>query len=143
MTDEDHAKAQLELDEGRVRWVYKDSLGYYTIGIGCLVDQRKGGGLQDIEIDFIFNNRFAQKKAELLKRIPWAAKLDVVRLYALVNMCFQMGVDGLLGFPLMLQSLQASNYSAAYQDCLESKWHTQTPERCARVAKQLLTGEWE
>ena len=41
--DRDKIEKDLTIDEGRVSHVYKDSLGYYTIGIGHLVDQRKGG----------------------------------------------------------------------------------------------------
>lgn len=136
-------RKQLELDEGRVRWVYKDSLGYWTIGVGCLVDERKGGGLRDNEIDFIFSNRLSEVLAEMSTRLPWTARLDDARKGALANMCFQMGVDGLMGFPHMLQSLQAMNYNAAYQECLDSDWHKQTPNRCEKVARQILTGVWQ
>ena len=32
---------QLERDEGRVRHAYQDHLGYWTIGVGRLIDARR------------------------------------------------------------------------------------------------------
>ena len=43
----------LRRDEGRVRHAYQDHLGYWTIGVGRLIDQRKGGGLSEDEIDYL------------------------------------------------------------------------------------------
>lgn len=33
----------LTSDEGRVPHAYQDHLGYWTIGVGHLIDRRKGG----------------------------------------------------------------------------------------------------
>lgn len=139
----DELKKQLTKDEGRVRWVYKDSRGLDTIGIGILVDQKGGGGLRDNEIDFIFNNRVAEVMAELSKQIPWTNRLDDVRKGALLNMCFQLGVAGLKGFPKMLSSMQFNNFNGAYLEALDSDWARQTPARAKRIAQQILTGEWQ
>lgn len=139
----DELKKQLTVDEGRVRWAYKDSEGYWTIGIGCLIDQAKGGGLRDVEIDFIFNNRVEEKRRELASKFPWTSTLDDARLGALLNMCFQMGVDGVAGFPAMLRCLHENDFNGAYHEALDSLWAKQTPERAKRVAKQLQTGVWQ
>ncbi len=40
---------QLRRDEGEVLHAYQDSLGYWTIGIGVLIDKRKGGGITKAE----------------------------------------------------------------------------------------------
>lgn len=138
----DELKKQLRIDEGYVRWAYQDSEGLWTIGIGTLIDQH-GGGLRDNEIQFIFNNRVAEKMAELSQELPWTDRLDDVRKGALINMSFQMGVQGLKGFPKMLASMQFNNFNGAYLDALDSKWAKQTPDRAKRIAKQILTGEWQ
>lgn len=59
-------RAQLERDEGRSSTVYQDSLGYWTIGIGKLVDERKGGGLSADEIDYILSNTSSVRAS-----MPW------------------------------------------------------------------------
>jgi lysozyme len=36
---------QLRRDEGEVLHAYQDKYGYWTIGVGRLIDARKGGGI--------------------------------------------------------------------------------------------------
>lgn len=140
----DELKRQLTGDEGRIAWAYPDSLGYLTIGIGTLIDKRKNGGLRDVEIDFIFNNRLYEKREELTRRVPWTKKLDDTRLGALLNMCFQLGVNGVLGFPRMLYCLDNADWQGAHDNALDSDWaRTQTPARAKRIATQFLTGVWQ
>ena len=88
--------SQLRRDEGEVLHAYVDSLGFLTIGVGILIDKRKGGGLLPEESEFIFNNRLRLINEALSKRIPWISKLDPARRGVLINMAFQMGIDGLL-----------------------------------------------
>src|SRR6266404_6438888 len=123
----DEARKQLEGDEGRVRWAYKDSEGLWTIGIGILIDE-KGGGLDDEEINWLFNHRLTKKMVELASKIPWTNQLDEARRGALINMSYQLGVAGLMGFPAMLRALREGRYLDAYKEALDSKWAKQTPE---------------
>jgi lysozyme len=136
--------AQLERDEKRVRHVYQDHLGYWTLGIGRLVDERKGGGLTDDEIDYLLGNDINRREAELRRRIDFFGRLDDVRKAALLNMAFQLGVDGLLGFKRMLGCLRDERFAEAETHALDSKWAKEdTPARARRVARQLATGEWQ
>ena len=134
---------QLRRDEGEVLTVYSDSLGYATIGVGRLIDKRKGGGITPEESAYLLNNDIQRKTNEVLKALPWAEKLDSVRFFALVNMAFQLGIAGLLGFKNTLALIQGGNYGQAADNMILSKWHTQTPARCDRLAKQMRTGEWQ
>lgn len=138
----DNIQLQLEAEEGRSKWVYKDSEGLDTIGIGCLID-KKGGGLDDDEIDWLFAHRRAKKERELNARFPWAKELDPARYGALVNMAYQLGVPGLAAFGKMLAALQVKAWVIAHDESLDSRWAKQTPARAQRMAKQLLTGEWQ
>lgn len=134
---------QLDRDEGNIPTVYKDHLGFDTIGRGFLVDKRKGGGLRPEEIDFITNNRLFLNGAEISRRAPWTAKLDPIRFAVLLNMAYQMGVAGLFGFANTLKMIEAGDYESAAKGMLNSLWAKQTPERAARLAKQMRTGEWQ
>lgn len=134
---------QLRRDEKEVLTAYKDHLGYLTIGVGRLIDERKGGGITTEESAYLLSNDIDKREAELLRRAPWMARLDPVRFGALLNMAFQMGVDGLLGFVNTLAMVRAGNYEAAAKGMLASKWASQTPERALRISKQMETGVWQ
>ena len=134
---------QLKRDEGEVLHAYQDHLGYWTIGIGILVDRRKGGGLRPEESEFIFRNRLKLLDAELSDRLPWIYKLDPARKGVLINMAFQMGVSGLLGFKNTLAMVEAGRYGDAAKLMLESKWARQTPARAQRLSNQMATGKWQ
>lgn len=135
---------QLRGDEGVKATVYKDHLGYDTIGVGRLVDSRKtGAGLRSHEIDFLLQNDINDRIDQLMRRLPWFQDLDDARKGVLLNMSFQMGVDGLLGFKNTLAMVERGDYAAASQGMLQSLWARQTPERAKRMADQMKTGEWK
>lgn len=70
---------QLRQEEGSVPHAYQDHLGFWTIGIGRLVDQRKpGSGLRPEEITFLLNN-------DIDDRIDALARRDVDNLTAAVR----------------------------------------------------------
>lgn len=135
--------AQLRRDEGTVPHAYRDSEGYWTIGTGRLIDRRKGGGLSTDEIDYLLSNDIDKHYADLVAALPWVESLDEVRLAALLNMAFQMGVPRLLGFKLTLAAVRDGHYDHAEVLALQSLWAKQTPERARRVARQLASGEWQ
>lgn len=135
--------SQLRRDEGERLSAYEDHLGYLTIGVGILIDARKGGGLLPEESEFIFQNRLKLLNAELEKRLPWIKKLDPARRGVLVNMAFQMGVAGLLGFKNTLSLIERGEYEKASREMLGSKWAQQTPARANRLSVQMSSGVWQ
>lgn len=134
---------QLRGDEGVKSSAYQDHLGFWTIGVGRLIDQRRGGGLRDSEIDFLLENDIADREQALTKALPWFAGLDAVRKGVLLNMAFQLGTAGLMGFKTTLGHVEAGLYDAAADAMLQSKWAKQTPERAGRMAEQMKTGVWQ
>ena len=105
---------QLRGDEGCKATVYKDSLGYWTIGVGRLVDPSKpGAGLRSSEIDFMLNNDVDDRINALHKVLPWFQDLDDARKGVLLNMSFQLGVEGLLGFTNTLKAVKDGRYADA------------------------------
>jgi lysozyme len=135
---------QLKGDEGVKPHAYQDHLGFWTIGVGRLVDQRKpGSGLRPEEITFLLNNDIDDRIRELGRRLPWFLDLDAARQGVLLNMSFQMGVEGLLGFKNTLRMAEQGRYDEAADGMLLSKWATQTPARAQRLAVQMRTGLWQ
>jgi lysozyme len=135
-------KEQLKRDEGVVNHAYQDSLGFTTIGVGRLIDARRGGGLSDSEIGYLLSNDIEEKTAQVLAALPWASKLSEPRFAVLVNMAFQLGIGGLLKFKRALGSIEDGQYKEASMEMLDSLWAQQTPERAKRLSKQMETGEW-
>ena len=135
-------KSQLLREEGAESCAYQDSLGFWTIGVGRLIDARKGGGLSNDEIDFLLENDIKTKTREVLLALPWMPRLSDPRQAVLIGMAFQMGIGGLLKFKRALGSIEDGQYAEAAVEMLESKWGNQTPERAYRMAKQMETGEW-
>lgn len=135
---------QLRGDEGVKAHAYQDHLGFWTIGVGRLVDERKAGsGLRPEEITFLLNNDIDDRIRELGRRLPWFLDLDPARQGVLLNMSFQMGVDGLLGFKNTLKLVERGDYTQAAENMLLSKWAGQTPARAQRMAEQMRTGRWQ
>jgi len=134
---------QLRRDEGTESCAYQDSLGYWTIGVGRLIDARKGGGLSNDEIDYLLGNDIKAKTHEVLRALPWAARLSEARRAVLVNMAFQMGTKGLLAFHRTLGSVEDGQYGDAAVEMLNSTWAKQTPARAMRLATQMETDQWQ
>jgi lysozyme len=134
---------QLRGDEGERATVYRDHLGFQTIGVGRLVDSRKqGAGLRPHEITFLLNNDVDDRIEALTRRLPWFQDVDDVRKGVLLNMSFQLGVEGLLQFEHTLALIRDRKYENAAHAMLQSLWAKQTPERAQRMAEQMRTGCW-
>lgn len=135
-------KTQLREFEGVVPHAYQDHLGYWTIGVGRLIDKRKGGHLTDDEIDYLLENDIRRKTAEVHNALPWVKAMNEPRQAVVIGMAFQMGLKGLLGFTGTLAAMRDERYSDAAEGMRQSKWAQQTPQRVRRLAHQMETGEW-
>ena len=130
---------ELELDEGFRSSVYQDSLGYFTIGIGRMVDKRLGGGISLAEARFLLSNDIEEKDREVGDLLSF----DPIRRAALLNMYFQMGKGRVMQFKQMMEAIGRKDWEAAARAGLDSKWARQTPARAKRVMEQLRTGKWQ
>lgn len=139
--DKKQLTKELRRDEGVVPFAYQDHLGYWTIGVGRLIDKRKGGGLSDAEIDFLLSNDIDRFEKQVIDALPWYSRLDDVRQRVLVNMAFNLGIAGLLGFKNTLAMIERGDYAGAAKGMLNSKWATQVGERAKRLATMMETGK--
>jgi len=129
-------------EEGRDPCVYRDSLGYYTIAIGCLVDKSQlGAGLCDAAIDAQFAHDSANART-IAKRFPYFDELNDVRQAVLISMAFQLSTKP-LHWPDFIAALGAKDYvkaAAAGRDT--DWWRIQTHNRAERQMRMLETGLW-
>lgn len=131
---------ELKRDEGFKSSVYQDSLGYWTIGIGRLVDDRRGGGITEAEAMYLLGNDVQKIYAQLTNALPWFQTLSDARQRALCNMTFQMGIGAVLQFKNTLSLMQSGQFSEAADNAQQSKWYLQTPGRAERVLALIREG---
>lgn len=139
MTNEEFI-AQLKRHEGVVPYAYQDSLGYWTIGVGRLVDKKKGGRLRPDEIDYLLKNDVEEVVQELKKALPWFEALSPNRKAVLTNMGFNLGVAGLLGFKNTLELIKTGQYDKAASAMLQSKWAKQVGNRANELSNMMRQG---
>lgn len=132
--------ADLRRDEGFKRSAYQDTLGIWTIGVGRMIDARHNGGISPEESDFLLANDLKRFEAGLDEKLPWWRTLSDERQDVLLNMAFNMGVDGLLTFKNTLAMIQAGDFLGASKNMVASKWATQVGGRAARLADQMRSG---
>ena len=131
----------LEREEGFVPYAFPDSKGYLTIGIGTLIDKRRGDGISKAAAWFMLREKVVSIAADLDAAIPWWRSLTDDRQAVLVSMVYQMGTSGLLKFKRTLAAMQRGDYEAASAGMLASKWAREdSPERAKRAADAMLTG---
>ena len=73
----------LRLHEGVRRSAYQDSLGYWTIGVGHLIDARKGGELPDTIINDLLSYDIDAHQHDIERALPWVKDLSFVRFVVL------------------------------------------------------------
>lgn len=121
---------------------YADSLGYTTIGVGRMIDQRKGGGITAIEALYLLNNDIDKAIASLVSRYSWYLDMTPARQAVLIQMTFQLGAPGLAKFVNTLAAMKRGDYEAASRGMLASLWARQTPARAKRLAAMMRSGEY-
>lgn len=137
----------LSLHEGRVPYAYQDSLEFWTIGVGHLIDKRKGGALPEHIIDALLTWDIEKHTEELLKAQPWVANLDPVRFAVLQDMTFNLGVepfdgDGFKDWPIFVRQVRDGQYAEAAHNMRNTLWASQVKSRATRLATMMETGRW-
>lgn len=133
----------IKREEGFVPYAYKDSLGFWTIGHGILIDEKRGGGITPEESSYLLKSRVDRIKLELRSKVECFDGLDLARQAALILMAYQMGVSKLLEFKKTLDLIASRDFEEAADEALKSTWAKQTPARARRVTNLIRTGEYE
>jgi lysozyme len=126
--------------EGMILHAYQDSLGYWTIGIGRLIDKRKGGKISEPEARYLLNNDIANVIADLNRALPWWDDLSDNRQVVLIDMCFNLGITNLLGFKNYLSALKDGRWYDAKTEMLNSTWAKQVGQRARDLADMVVNG---
>lgn len=136
--DRDALINQLMSDEGLRLKPYKDTVGKLTIGVGRNLDDV--GISQDEAMEMLAND-IRRTYSAVTTALPWFLKLNDARQNVLLNMAFNLGIQGLLGFKHTLDLIQTGHYSDAAEAMLQSKWAKQVGQRAVRLSDQMRKGE--
>ena len=155
MLDMSEIVNRLKYHEGCVLFPYKDTRGYLTIGIGrCIeknpftVDELKvigdwKHGITREMAHMLCRNDIDRCISDLRKKVEFFDKLDKERQYVLIDLCFNMGIKGLLKFKNMLLALGTGNWNKAADELLNSKYALQVGKRAIRLASTIRNGRFE
>ena len=145
-----YTQTELDLirDEGVRLRVYRCTAGHLTIGVGHKLTERdvlqglseisleQAGYLLHMDIGIAMNGC-----ASIFGRDRFDGFTEA-RQRALVNMCFQMGTQGLTKFRKMVDAIMRDDWATAQAEALDSKWaRSDSPARAQRVAYMLGRGE--
>jgi lysozyme len=123
--------------EGVRLYPYQDTTGHWTIGIGRnLTDS----GLYQNEPYMMLDNDINYFTSKLESILPYFNKLDEVRKIVLVDMCFNLGIKGLLKFKDMLDAIRKKDWERAAEEIIDSLASKQTKNRYAELASMMKTG---
>ena len=133
--------------EGYRREIYKDSVGKPTVGYGFLVaalspDELKlnGGKAEPMSKEVaekILNLKVSKLKKRLFQCLPWLQSKPQGVQDTLIEMAYQLGLAGLMGFRHTLGCIEAGDYAQAARNLRASLLYRQTPKRVEDYIKGL------
>lgn len=137
------------LDSDKMHVAYVCPAGALTIGYGHNLDANPILGLSGAsrltegEAISLLKQDCAKLASRLDMFIPWWRNLASPRQAVILDMAYNMGVSGVLGFRRMLEAVQNQDWESARGEMLNSRWARQVGRRAPELAMQMLTGEWQ
>lgn len=125
----------LKRHEGLRLHPYKCSAGKLTIGYGLNLD----AGITEEEAEYLLLSRI-KKIEEKLANYPWYVMQSKNRRTVLVNMAYNLGINGLLKFKKMIAALNRYDYIDAANQMMDSKWSKQVKGRADELKELMLRG---
>lgn len=113
--------------------------GNLTIGTGRNLDAK---GVSLGEADLMLDNDAREANAAVIAEFPWSRGLDDVRRNVLIDMVFNLGLAGVLGFTKALAAAASGDWFTAAAHLMDSKWARQVGIRAERDAEMWRSGEW-
>lgn len=139
-------KAQITTDEARKVYLYDDAtakritkgstvVGHPTWGVGFNCDALPFcAAAIDAQYDFVIGDLID----DVVRALPWTARLPIGPLRAILDLAFNAGVAGLMGFHKMLAFAQLGQYGQAARELVQS--HI-APARAQRLAALMAAGQ--
>lgn len=128
---------KIKMEEGFREMPYLCSTGHLTSGVGFNLEETPmPEEVADLWLRILIDNII-----EELSVLDWYQTLNFDRQTVIIDMCYQIGVSGVLKFKRMIAAIESGDYRLASIEMLASKWAQQTPSRAQRNADAMLMGE--
>lgn len=134
----------LDNDEGTRYKTYYCSEGFKTVGRGHNLDAdpalhilgrhlKIGGKITREECEALFAYDLEKVKKGIQRKIYFFGNLPENLQAILINMTFQMGINGVCQFKRMLEGMRTNNIELICRSIEDSKYYKQTPNRAERM----------
>ena len=111
-----------------------------TIGVGRLIDKRKGGKISHDEAMYLLDNDIKAVIGQCDRAFDWFDELDETRKIVILNMVFNLGIDGFKKFKKTIQHIENKNYEEAAIEMLDSAWSIQVGRRAIELSQMMKDG---
>lgn len=119
--------------EGYSEHPYMCTAGRVTIGYGRNLDDI---GVSRDEATYMLENDLKRCEREL-QNYSWYLIQPKEVQFALIDMCFNMGINRLLKFTKMIEALSRKDYAQAAIEALNSIWAKQVGKRACDIAVMI------
>jgi lysozyme len=116
---------------------YKCTANKLTIGYGRNLEDV---GITREEASFLLSNDIKKLVAQVSEKFKWFKDLSPVRQEVVINMCYNLGVNGFANFKNTIRFLESGQFEQAAIEMLESKWASQVGNRAKELSKMMLEG---
>ena len=142
-------KQEIKRHEGEVLEIYKDSLGYLTLGVGHLIreddaeyGEPAGTPISQETVDRYYEADFDKHVDETIhvcdKNNIIFEELPESIQHVLVNMCFNLGANRLGKFRNMLYACSVEDWDEMSRQMEDSKWYGQVGRRSKELQEMVL-----
>ena len=142
--DIEKLREQLKIDEGIEHKIYKDHLGYNTVGIGHLIldgepefGMEVGTEISDERVNELFEKDVKIMIEECEKLYPYFGELPEEAQQIIANMMFNMGRPRLSKFKMMKAAVDNRDWKEAAKQMKNSKWYVQVKNRADRLVNRM------
>lgn len=111
--------------------------GKLTVGYGINLD----AGITKGEADLLLRGRVEKIRNRLRELLWFWPLLNAARQDVLINMAYNLGIDGLLKFKRMLARIADKNWQGAAEEMLSSQWAVQVKGRATELMETMRDGE--
>lgn len=131
MIDLQNVIDRLKEEEGFRGDVYKDVLGWDTVGYGTKLP------LTQEEAEWLLKGRLQNMYWEACRRWDWLEEAPEQVQEVIADMVYNMGVGGVAGFKKMLGCMECGDWKGAIEELLDSRYARQLFRRSRRNAEKL------
>jgi lysozyme len=124
--------------EGEKLFLYRDSVGIQTIGVGHNIEEK---GISK-RVSRLMLKDDIQEVVEGCRGLDYWNDLDSTRQLVVADMVFNLGLPRFLNFKKLNAALALGDYSLAAHEMEDSRWYRQVGRRAVKLQKAMITGEW-